>query len=112
MKKAITGLFVLSMIITGCGISLAMTPEEVKEARFKEVKAIKEKQRAEREAEKKNPVAEQKNKQPGFWEKEGERSGLGGSGNRTSMFFKNLNPVPFFKEQDERYQARKSGAVK
>ena len=112
MKKAITGLFVLSMIISSCGFSLAMTPEEAKEARFKEVKAIKEKQRAEREAEKKNPPASQKDGQPGFWEKEGERSGLGGSGNRAGAFFKNLNPVPFFKEQDDRYQARKTGALK
>ena len=111
MKK-VTAIVLFLSFFAFHGILFAMTPEEAKEARFKEVKAIKEKQRAEREAEKKNPPASQKSGQPGFWEKEGERSGLGGSGNRAGTFFKNLNPVPFFKEQDDRYQARKTGTIK
>ena len=110
MKKLTAG--VLFLLLFGFqGVSQAFTPEEAKEAHFKEMKELKEKQRVAREAEKKNPVASQ-NKAPGFWDKEGERSGLGGSGNRMGTFVKNLNPVPFFKEQKERYDARKIGAVK
>ena len=110
MKKITTGILLL-MSFTFYGVSRAMTPEEAKEAHFKEVKAIKDKQRQERGTTKTNtPSAE--NKAPGFWEKEGERSGLGGSGSRFGAFVKNLNPVPFFKEQKEKYDARKTGAVK
>ena len=106
MKKITTGILLL-MSFTFYGVSRAMTPEEAKEARFKEVKAIKDKQREARAAVKTAaPSAEKKT--PGFWEKEGERSGLGGSGNRFGSFVKDLNPVPFFKEQRERYDARKA----
>ena len=110
MKKITMGILLL-MSFTFYGVSQAMTPEEAKEAHFKEIKEIKEKQRAARAANKTTPSPAEK-KAPGFWEKEGERSGLGGSGSRTGQFFKNLNPVPFFKEQRERYDARKAGAVK
>ena len=110
MKKMTAGILLL-MSFAFCGVSYAMTPEEVKEARFKEVKAIKEKQRQEREAMKTSAPSAEK-KAPGFWEKEGERSGLGGGGSRTRQFLRNLNPVPFFKEQKEKYEARKAGAVK
>mgnify|MGYP001591209862 CR=1 FL=1 len=110
MKKVVASVLFLSFFAFH-GASFAVTPEEAKEARFKEVKAIKEKQRLEREAEKKNPSVKEKG-QPGFWEKEGERSGLGGSGTRTGNFLKNLNPVPFFKEQKEKYEARKAGTIK
>ena len=110
MKKITTGILLL-MCFAFCGVSHALTPEEAKQAHFKEVKEIKEKQREERSAMKAASAPAEK-KAPGFWEKEGERSGLGGSGSRTSQFFKNLNPMPFFKEQKERYDARKAGAVK
>ncbi len=93
------------------GVAFAMSPEEAKEAHFKQMKELKDKQRVEREAAKTNAPAKS-NGQPGFWDKEGERSGLGGSGSRMGNFVKNLNPVPFFKEQKERYDARKTGAVK
>ena len=108
MKKVIAGILFL-MFFAFHGVSFAVTPEEAKQAHFKEMKEIKDKQRAEREAEKKNPSPSQ-NKGPGFWEKEAERSGLGGSGSRMGTFVKNLNPVPFFKEQKEKYNARKAGA--
>ena len=110
MKKMTVGIL-LFMFFAFQGVSFAMTPEDVRQAHFKEIKEIKEKQRQEKQAMKNNPPASVK-KAPGFWEKEGERSGLGGTGSRTSQFFKNLNPVPFFKEQRERYDARKAGAVK
>ena len=110
MKKITAGILLL-MSFAFCGVSRAMTPEEAKEARFKEVKAIKEKQREAR-ATMKTTVPSAQKKAPGFWDKEGERSGLGGSGSRFGTFVKNLNPVPFFKEQKEKYDARKTRAVK
>ena len=110
MKKITTGILLL-MSLTFYGVSHAMTPEEAKEAHFKEMKAIKEKQRVARQEKKTTATPAEKNA-PGFWEKEGERSGLGGSGSRAGQFFKNLNPVPFFKEQRERYETRKAAATK
>ena len=110
MKK-ITALVLFLSFFSFCGVSFAVSPEQESNPHYKEMKALKEKQRIEREAEKKNPTAN-KNGQPGFWEKEGERSGLGGSSSRAGTFLKNMNPVPFFKEQKERYDARKTGAVK
>ena len=47
-----------------------------------------------------------------FWKNEGERSGLGNSGNRVGTFFGNLNPVPFFSEQDKRYKERQTAGKK
>ncbi len=110
MKKIAVGVLFL-MCFTFLGVSHAMTPDEAKQAHVKEMKEIKEKQRHERET-MKTVASSGEKKAPGFWEKEGERSGLGGSGSSACKFFKNLNPVPFFKEQRERYDARKAGAVK
>ncbi len=110
MKKQIAGIL-LCMSFSLWGVTYAMTPEEAKAAHFKEMKQIKEKQREAREAVKAAPVPHEK-KAPGFWEKEGERSGLGDTGSRFSQFAKNLNPVPFFKEQREKYDARKTATTK
>jgi len=76
---------------------------------YQEMKALKDKQRAEREANRKNPPAVNKNS---FWHKEGERSGLGGTGEGFGAFVKKLNPVPFFKNQQEQYNARKTAGTK
>jgi len=84
-----------------------MSPEEEKQARYDEMKNIKQAQREAREAEKKNPELAAK-KGPSFWDKEAERSGL--NGNRVGNFFHNLNPVPFFKDQTEKYKARKAAS--
>ncbi|PIU40698.1 MAG: hypothetical protein COT00_00340 [Candidatus Omnitrophica bacterium CG07_land_8_20_14_0_80_50_8] len=109
MKKMTVGILLLSFGFYG--VSFAATPDEVKEAHFKAMKAIKDKQREARKTE--NTTARAGEKQaPGFWEKEGERSGLGGSGSRAGQFIKNLNPVPFFKEQSQRYEERKAGTAK
>lgn len=108
MKKA-TALFLI-IIMSGVAYpTFAMTPEEERQAHFQEMKKIKDKQRVDHEAEKKNEVSQPAGPhEKSFWEKEGERSGLGGSGSRMGNFLKNLNPVPFFKDQDERYKARKA----
>ncbi len=76
---------------------------------YQEMKKLKTQQRAEREANKKNPAPADKSS---FWYKEGQRSGLGDSGNKTGNFLQKLNPVPFFKEQQDKYNARKVAAVK
>lgn len=106
MRK-VTALFLCSILV--CGNALALSPQEEKQARYNEVKKIKEAQRARRELEKNNPeIAASKEKT--FWQKEGERSGLGGNGSRMNTFFRNLNPAPFFKSQQEKYNARKAAA--
>ena len=106
--KRITALLLMILMVGASLPARAMTPAEQQKAHFQEMKAIKDKQRVDRDAEKKNEAANSNaKKEKGFWEKEGERSGLGG-GNRAGHFLSNLNPVPFFKDQDERYKARKA----
>jgi hypothetical protein len=95
------------LLMTGSVSVFAGSPEEEKEARYAELKKYKAERRAERDQMKQNPEGPA-DKEPGFWEREAERSGLGGSQNRIGSFFKNLNPVPFFKEQQEKYESRKA----
>jgi hypothetical protein len=63
------------------------------------------------EAERAKTPAEE-SKMAKFWKNEGERSGLGNTGNRAGNFLRNLNPVPFFAEQDRRYKERQASAKK
>ena len=48
----------------------------------------------------------------GFWQKEGERSGLKESTSSWGKFWESANPVAFFKNQQDAYNARKTGAKK
>ena len=45
-----------------------------------------------------------------FWAKEGERSGLKESTANWGNFWTNMNPVNFFKNQQDAYNARKGNA--
>lgn len=111
MKKVIT-LSLLLMVVCASAFARAVEgPDAVRHAHREEMKKIKAAQRETKAAKASRGDAEAK-KAPGFWEREGERSGLGSSGNRAGAFFKNLNPVPFFKEQQERYNARKTASGK
>ena len=47
-----------------------------------------------------------------FWKNEGERSGLGNSHNRVGNFFSRLNPFPALKDQERRYEERKTQSAK
>lgn len=48
----------------------------------------------------------------GFWAKEAERSGLNQwAPSKMGNAFGNLNPVRFFKDQQDKYNARKTGSV-
>ena len=106
MKKIMaSSLLVLLMALHG---AFAMTPEEAKKAHFQEMKKIKDAQREARGVEKKNTAP----KQPGFWDREAKRSGLSETGAGMGQWAHNLNPVPFFKDQQEKYNARKTAAVK
>lgn len=52
-------------------------------------------------------------KDPTFWDREGERSGLnrfGAAGMGEGV--KKLNPIPWFQKKQEEYNARKSGSAK
>ena len=106
MKKAV----VLSLILSfACASAFALSPEEEKNARYEEMKKIKTAQREAREAGKETRKEGKAEKtRPTFWDKEAERSGI----NRMSAsnFFKNLNPAPFFKDQQEKYKARKAAS--
>ncbi len=79
------------------------SPDAQRRAHREAMKAVK---AAQREA-RKNAPAVPANKEPGFWAREGERSGLGSMKNPTG-FLRNLNPMPFFKTQQEQYNARKN----
>ena len=84
-------------------------PDAERNARREQVRTLK---KAQREAHAAGPKDQNAgpSKMQSFWKKEGERSGLDGSGNRLGSFVKNLNPAPFFKDQQEKYNARKKAA--
>ena len=46
-----------------------------------------------------------------FFSREGERSGLKQSTSNWGNFWTNVNPVNFFKTQQDAYNARKTGSV-
>ncbi len=103
MKKKIVG----TMLVVFMAWGTCAFAGDVSDPHYQEMKKLKEQQRTERLANKKNPQPENKS---GFWHKEGERSGLGGSGNRMGNFVKSMNPAPFFKNQQEKYNARKAAS--
>ena len=104
MKKLVTLALLFSFVGTA---AYAMSPEEEKKARYNEIKQYKDQKRASREGQGTDEKLKGE-KKPGFWDKEAERSGI--SGARVGNWFKNMNPVPFFKNQEERYAARKAGS--
>jgi len=103
MKKIVVWTLFLAL---ASAHAFAMSPEEAKKAHYEEVKKLKQAKREAKEAEKSGTGEAAAKKEPGFWDKEAERSGL--STARFGNFFKNLNPVPFFKQQQERYNERKA----
>ena len=46
-----------------------------------------------------------------FWSKEADRSGLKESTSSWGNFIKNINPGKFFQDQQNAYNARKTGAI-
>lgn len=97
--------------LISCTTAFAETkvgPDAARQAHRAEMKSIKEAQRVERAKVKSSNAPSKKEK--GFWEKEGERSGLGNT-QGIGKTLRNLNPVPFFKNQAEQYKSRKA-AVK
>ena len=103
MKKSVIVALLLSL---ACANAFAAyeTVEE-REAHRKEVKAVKD---AQREARKNQPKEAQPHV-PGFWDKEAERSGFSRMGHPGNVL-ESLNPMPFFKSQDEQFRARKTAA--
>src|SRR3989338_10513328 len=108
MKK-ITVLLIMLFMMTAIAPAFSMSPAEQEKARRQEMKIIKDKQRAEKEARKLAKVEGKEGPhEKNFWEKEGERAGFGNPGNGIGQFVKNLNPAPFFKDQEDKYKARKA----
>ena len=108
MKKVIAGsLFIMLVAVHG---AFAMTPEEQKKAQYQEMKKIKDAQREARANKKANAVSTPKAET--FWDREAKRSGLSETGSGMGQWVHNLNPVPFFKDQQEKYNARKSAIAK
>ena len=107
MKKI--GIWTLASLFMSVTVLAAVEgPDAARYAHRQDIKKIK---ATLREA-KKNapPEVKQPSKMDLFWKKEGERSGLGNTGSGAGNFFRNMNPVPFFKRQEEQYNARKAGA--
>lgn len=110
MMRKIMGWVVLSLFMSATVFAAVEGPDAARQAHREEMKKIK---TAQREAKKTEPAeAKQPSKMSQFWQKEGERSGLGNTGSGVGNFMRNLNPVPFFKKQDEQYKARKAGTAK
>ena len=108
MKKI--AFLMLAVLLSGATLSYA-----AETSTYDEMKAIKAKQRAERASHKAavQSGAVEPSKLQKFWKNEGERSGLGQSGNGIGAFLKGLNPAPFLQHQQEAYNARKaSGGAK
>lgn len=106
MKKAFVFTLFLSFASVNAFAIVGQTDAE-RDAHRQEMKAVK---AAQREARKSQPNVPQ-GRAVGFWQKEGERSGLSRMGN-PGDFVKNLNPVPFFQNQDEQYKERKASQNK
>ena len=101
MKKS--AILVLSLLVLSTQVFAAEGPDAARAAHRQEMKVIKQGQREARKNAPKAPRGESNS----FWSKEGERSGL----NRmkpSGEFLKNLNPMPFFKTQDEQYKELKA----
>ena len=110
MKKVIVvGLFLIFITTNAFAAVNNTGPDAERNAHREEVKALK---KAMHDKQAAAPKADAANKGEGFWEKEGKRSGLGGGQNRFGNLVKNLNPAPFFKDQQARYDARKKAATK
>ena len=103
MRKLTTAVLALALMSWGTCVFAG----DANDPHYQEIKKLKAEQRTAREANKKNPSPVNQNS---FWHKEGERSGLSGTGSSAGNFLKNLNPVPFFKNQQEKYNARKATA--
>ena len=108
MKKALFLMLSLVFVATGAFASEKVGADAMRAQHREEMKKIKQEMREKRAA---NPGPKAPSKMQEFWRKEGERSGLAGSGNGAGNFIKNLNPMPFFKSQDEQYKARKVSAT-
>lgn len=111
MKKIAVWSLFLVLLTTSAFAAVVTGPDAARDAHRKEMKLIKDAQRQAREAKKSSPQ-NPADKKPGFWDRERERSGLGSSGNKAVTFFKNLNPVPFFKDKQAKYNERKAAVGK
>lgn len=112
MKKTITIAVLLGLACATAYADTAavMGPDSMRQMHRQELIA---ERKAKGDMPMKTAPAQEGNKEPGFWQKEGERSGMnrwsiGGAGN----FVRSLNPVPFFQEQDKKYKERKAAAGK
>ena len=106
MKKSLLVVFVLVFSLGPLGF--AMTPDEARKAHYEEVKKLRETQRQNRSTSVSTPGEHKET----FWDREAKRAGFADTGNNVTTLIKNLNPVPFFKSQQERYEARRAAAVK
>ncbi len=81
------------------------SPKAQEKAHWAEIKKIKD---AKRQARLAAGKAGAKKKNDDFWDKEAKRSGFAETGESLGNFMRNLNPVPFFKSQQESYEARQN----
>ena len=107
MKKAAVWVLSIMFMSSGAFAAEKVGQDAEREAHRLQMKAIKQ---AQREAKGKEAPAPQ-GKAYGFWQREGERSGLGESTSSMGNFFKDINPVNFLKTQEDAYNARKGGVA-
>lgn len=105
MKKTLAMLSVLAIAFPAAAQARTYTGPDA--ARHERRQAMIEERRARgEESSRTAPAAKAEGE--GFWAREAKRSGV--SEWKPGNFIRNLNPAPFFKEQKERYEARKAQA--
>ena len=108
MKRVIALLSMFVFLSASAYAVERVGPDAAREAHRQEMKKIKDAQRQNRKSS--TDTAKTPSKMDEFMKKEGDRSGLGSMGERMGNWTKNLNPMPFFKQQNEAYKARKAAA--
>ncbi|HTL70930.1 MAG TPA: hypothetical protein VL404_06535 [Candidatus Eisenbacteria bacterium] len=111
MNKSVTFAILVSFLaVPAFAAQTAVGPDAARQAHRAQL--IEERRARGPEAERTKKPAGEESKMSKFWKNEGERSGLGNTGSRAGSFLRNLNPVPFFAEQDRRYKERQASAQK
>ncbi len=107
MKKAIVSAVTFAFILSA--VPAFAEKQGADAQRHAHRQAMKDIKKAQRENKVKEAGTEKK---PGFWQREAERSGMAENGRRISgLFSGDGRPRNFFKDQDEKYKARKAAAA-
>jgi hypothetical protein len=104
MKKIMILALMMAFVVSQAYAVTDNSPSAVEREHRKEMKKVKDAQREAR----RNAPPKAKSDENSFWAKEGVRSGFTQTGDGMKNVFTNMNPVPFFKSQEDAYKARKA----